>query len=241
MTKFALAATAITASFAVAQPASAATGHESSAFGISATGLVSISPTPAVAASAGERQQSRSLVSLPNNALLNARVLGVSAGSHRARASVADVEIAKARLSAETVSATCVNGKGSTKLVRVKIGDRTIQSAPTPNTTVPVTLDRLGTVTVTLNKQQRRADGRLTVTALSVRIPMGHNNALQTVDVSSATCGAPMDAPQPPDGGDDGGNGGNGGNGGSNGGSNGGDDNTAPVPTPVKGDLPVTG
>lgn len=228
MTKFTAVVTAVTASIALAEPAFAVTNGASSAFGISAGGIVPISPTPAVAAPAGQRQPlSKSLVSVPPNSVLSARVLAVSARPGRARASVTDLRIAKAQLSAHVLTATCVNGKGDARLVRATIGGRTLESAPKPNTTVPVALDRLGTVTVTLNKQERRSDGRLTVTALSVRVPVG--GLSQSVDVSSVTCGPGRSGS---------GSGSGAGNGDAASGKGG---NQAPVPTPVKQDLPVTG
>jgi hypothetical protein len=228
ISKFAAAGAALTAAIAFAEPALAVTYSGSSAYGVAASGLVPLSPTPAVTAPAGQpKSVQKSLVSLPANGVLSAKVLGVNAGPGKARASVADLRVAKAKLAANAVTATCLNGVGKSQLVHATICDRTLESAPKPNTTIPVRLEGLGTVTVTLNKQERRHDGRLTVTALSVRVPLG--KVVQTVDVSSATCAAAGSQPSPGPGdngpGDDSGS----------------DDGTAPVPTPVKGDLPVTG
>lgn len=69
-----------------------------------------------------------------------------------------------------------------------------------------------GVVTVTVNRQTQRADGTFTVDALVVDL-FGQ----QEVVVASATCGEVITGSEP------------------------GDRNPAPSPTPVRGDLPVTG
>jgi hypothetical protein len=215
---------------AAAVPAHATDNAAGSAFGISATGPIAIPATPAVSFS-GTNTVSRSVAELPPNPVLKARVLNASAGKGHARASVADLRIPKARLSASLVTAKCVQGKGSSHLAEVKLNGKVIKAGATPNAAVGVKLDGLGTVSAVLNKQVRDARGRLTVTAIELTLPLGPGKN-ETISIASATCGAGKDTPAP---------------------GKPGEPQTppstppsappdeAPAPTPVPGDLPVTG
>ncbi|GAA4630355.1 hypothetical protein GCM10023196_055390 [Actinoallomurus vinaceus] len=219
---------ALATPLALTGTASAATGT-GSAYGVAATGLVAIPQTPAVTATAD-----KSLVSLPANPLIDVKVLHVTAKPAYARASVVDLEIAKAALTAHLVTATCKGGRGVSRLADARIGDHRLAVYAAPNSALSVPVQGLGTVGVTLNKQTRNPDGSLTVTAIEVRL-----TDAQTISVSSATCdaggsGTPSQPPTPPPGQPTGkpipaptspttppGQ--------------------APKPTPVPGDLPVTG
>ncbi|MEV0403361.1 choice-of-anchor P family protein [Actinoallomurus sp. NPDC050550] len=216
---------ALATPLALTGTASAATGT-GSAFGLAATGLVAIPQTPAVTATAD-----KSLVSLPANPLIDVKVLHVTAKPAFARASVVDLEVAKAALTAHLVTATCKGGTGASNLADARIGDRRLAAYAAPNSALSIPVQGLGTVGVTLNKQVRNLDGSLTVTAIEVRL-----TDAQTISVSSATCSAgtpgrpptpppghatgkpipaPTDPTTPP--------------------------GQAPKPTPVPGNLPVTG
>jgi hypothetical protein len=237
MARAAVLAGAVAIPLAIAAvPAHAATGPSSgSAFAIAADGPVSIPPTPAVASS-GPNTVSRSVLEVPSNPVLQARALHASAGKGHARASVADVRIPRIDLTASLISAKCVQGRGTSHLVKVKLNGKVIKAQPTRNAGVNVAVDGLGTVSVVLNKQVRDAQRRLTVTAVELTLPVG--TARQTISIASATCGKgghghpkpgpgkpeqpgkPGHPPAPPSAPPSG---------------------QAPAPTPVPGDLPVTG
>ncbi|MEU4820618.1 hypothetical protein AB0H37_01975 [Actinomadura sp. NPDC023710] len=225
---------ALSAAPASAAP-SAAPGGAGSAVAISATGSVVVPPTSSVA-SAAQRPTSKSAAELPANPLVEARLLNGSAWAGHGRASVADLRVAKLGLSAHAVSAKCENGTGVSHVVGATLGTRALKLGATPNTTVTTDLKGLGAVTVTLNKQVRGYDGNLTVTAIEVSATLAGKT--QTISIASASCGKsgpgqpgqpgqPGKPSQP---------------------SQPGEPSTpsappgeAPAPTPVPGDLPVTG
>ncbi|NDU74954.1 hypothetical protein GWI34_20315 [Actinomadura sp. DSM 109109] len=235
LTRCAAVAGALALPFALPAPASAATpGGAGSAVALSATGAVAVPPTSAVT-SAGQRPTTKSLAELPANPLVEARLLNGSAWAGHGRASVADLRIAKLGLSAHAVTARCENGTGGSHLAGAKLGTRELHAAAAPNTVVATDLKGLGAVTVTLNKQVRGQDGNLTVTAIEVAATLAGKT--QTISIASVNCGktgggggqpggpgqpsqppepgTPSAPPAPP--------------------------GEAPVPTPVPGDLPVTG
>lgn len=195
-----------------AAPAAADGGPGSSAFGLTATGPAAVPPVPAVSSSSGT--VSKSLLRTDRTKLLTASVLDVQAAATRARSRVARVSVPAARLTATAVSAACTNGTGSARLANAVIGGRRLTSAPPPNTTVPADIEGLGRVTLVLNRQQRLPDGRLSVTAVELTLPVKNTQ----VRIASATCGR-----------------------GSGGGHPAGGGAEAPAPTPVQHDLPVTG
>jgi len=209
---------AIAATSASATP----TGGTSSAYGLSATGLVNVPAIPAVNSAAGAHD--KSLAELPPNPLVKLKVLHTTAVADRSRASVVDLEVAKAALSAHLITAKCVGGKGSSHLVRASLAGKRLAADAAPNSTVEVPVKGIGAVSVVLNKQVHNPDGSLTVTAISVKLGLAAGKA-QSIDISSATCaaGAPSShgTPTPP--------------------STGTPPGQAPVPTPVPSDLPVTG
>jgi hypothetical protein len=208
----------LAAPLAAAVPASATSGGTGSAFGISATGLVNIPQTPVVSYSS--QPDHKSLTSLPGNPLVRLSILRVRATAGHSEASVVDLKVAKAAISAQAVlsakliTAKCDDGDGSSRLVDVRLAGRAIQVGSSPNSTLTVPVQGIGGVQVTVNKQVRSADGSLTVTGLELAVQaMGKS---QRIDISSATCSAGQpSAPKPP--------------------------GEAPKPTPVPSDLPVTG
>jgi hypothetical protein len=192
--------------------ASATSGRSpSSAFGISASGPLSIPRTPSV--SSASRPNTKSLTSLPGNPPVQLAIVRTRATPGHAEASVVDLRIAKAAiiptavLSAKLITAGCDGGSGRSRLVDVRLAGRSIQAGASPNSRLTVPVQGLGGMAVTINKQVRNGDGTLTVTALELAVQaLGKS---QTIDISSVTCaGAPGEAPKP---------------------------------TPVPSDLPVTG
>ncbi|MGH3375164.1 MAG: choice-of-anchor P family protein [Actinoallomurus sp.] len=195
---------------AIVVPASASGGGDvSSAYGIAASGLLNIPRTPSV--TAGSRPNTRSVVSIPGNPLVQLSVLRTRAVPGHAEASVVDLRIAKvaispnAVLSAKLITAKCDDGVGQSRLVDVRLAGRAIQAGASPNSRITVPVEGLGGVQVTVNKQVRNPDGSVTVTALELAVrALGRS---QAIAISSATCAG----------------------------------GEAPRPTPVPSDLPVTG
>jgi hypothetical protein len=219
-------AVAVPAAIAATASASPA-GGAASAFGASATGLVNIPQTPMVSSLTGAHD--KSLVALPANPLVRLKALHTSAVPGRSRASVVDLRIAKAALSAHLVTSTCVDGKGSSRLVGASLAGHRLAAAAAPNSTIAVPVRGVGTVSVVLNKQVRGADGSLTVTAIEVRLALATGQS-QTIDISSATCSTPEATPPKTPGPTP-----------SSPGTPTTPPSQAPVPTPVPSDLPVTG
>ncbi|WP_410599445.1 choice-of-anchor P family protein [Amycolatopsis sp. lyj-90] len=181
----ALSAVALT----VIAPSAGAAGHGSSAFALSASGLLKIDPVPAVDGSDGFRQKSLAEFTLPLQ-LVKVTLLNAQAGESAARASVKDVEVnlgglsgkqGKPLVSASAIQAECKGGKGSSSLAKASIGGVKLDVAAAPNTAVGVE----GLASVTLNKQVKHKDGSITVTALSISV-----DGFQTLDLASVTCAA---------------------------------------------------
>ncbi len=236
LTTYTAAACAVVAPLVIWAPAShASTNATGSAFGVSATGPVAIPPTPFVPPTSSSRPVRKSLAEVPANPLVRASVLSAAAWAGHGRASVADLKLARAGLTADLITAKCENGNGVSHLTKVVLNGRTLAVRPRPNSAVVVQLDKIGTATVTLNKQVRNPDGGLTVTAVEVSLPLGAGQT-ETVSIASVTCGrATSGEPTPPDG--------------RNPSASpaptastpGAAPGVAPAPTPVPGDLPVTG
>ncbi|GAB2999958.1 choice-of-anchor P family protein [Amycolatopsis acidiphila] len=175
----------------VLAPTAGATTHTggsdvNSAFAISASGLLTIKPTPLVDDSDGYSQESVARLQLPAN-LVDLRLLNAQAGAGSARASIADLKVGlgvgRPLLTASAVEAQCGNGKASSSLAKAKIGDVKLDVAVPPNTAVKVP----GVLSVELNKQVTHKDGSVTVTAVSINV-----DGIQKIDLASATC-APGD------------------------------------------------
>jgi hypothetical protein len=207
-----------------ASPSTARTPGLASAYGVSATGLVNVPQTPQVSSVTGPR--TKSLVELPPNPLVTLKVLHTTAVTARSRASVVDLKVAQAALSAHLVTATCSSGQGASHLVKASLAGRRLAVDAAPNSTIAVPVQGVGTASVVLNKQVHNVDGSLTVTAVEVRLALATGQS-QTIDVSSATCSAaaapkpPAPTPTPT--------------------PTGTPPGQAPAPTPVPTDLPVTG
>ncbi|RKS79722.1 hypothetical protein BZB76_1200 [Actinomadura pelletieri DSM 43383] len=188
----------VTALVAAVPTASAAAPHdaEGSAYGLTVAGPLDVPPVPAVSSRSGD--VSKHLVREDLTDLVDASALDVSAAADRARSTVARVAVPSAKLRAEAVTAECKGGEGHVSLARASLAGRSLDVSPPPNTTVPVDVPVVGRGSLTLNKQQRRADGRLDVTAVELRLPIPGDAA--TIRIASATCGraaAPPKAPAP--------------------------------------------
>jgi hypothetical protein len=217
---------ALAAPLALSGTASATAGT-GSAYGLAATGLVSIPQTPAVTATAD-----KSLVSLPANPLIDVKLLHVTAKPAFARASVVDLRVAKAALTASLVTATCKGGRGVSHLADARLAGHRLAVDAAPNSALTVQVPGLGAAAVVLNKQTRAPGGGLTVTAIEVTLPLPPGRT-QTISISSATCArsggttttppeTPVPTPTAP-------------------GTPTTPPGQAPKPTPVPSNLPVTG
>lgn len=192
-----LVATAGTAQAQVAKRQAAA-GTPSSAFALSASGLLTVEPQAALDGSKGYRQTSVASVALPDakSPVITAGVLNTEVDTNSAKASVADLKAQLGllklgdltSLTAEVISATCVDGTGAVTLAAAKAGSTALDLHPGPNTRVQVP----GVLSVVLNKQTRAADGSLTVVAVSVELA-----GLQKIDIASATCAQGVQKPVP--------------------------------------------
>jgi hypothetical protein len=192
-------------------PAGAGTGT-TSASGIITSGL-GLPPLETVTSNGA--QQDKSLLSIPSNPVLNAKVLHVLANAEQgtARASTADLNIGGGKLIASLVTASCKPGGGNATLLDAIVAGHKIPVSPPPNTTIAVPPGAGHIVAITL-KQVKNSEGGLTVTAIEVQL--GTGSGQKTIDVSTANCAAPTahTAPAAP---------------------------AAPAPTPQHGNLPVTG
>jgi hypothetical protein len=224
---------AVTPLIASAPASHATTEGTGSAYGLAATGAVQIGPVPSVHVTSGQEPARESLVKLAPNPVLAASILNASAAPGHARASVAELKLYQVGLSARLVTAECSNGSGRSALVDAVLNGRKLSVSAAPNTAISVTPAQVGVgphiVKVVLNKQVHSSDRTLTVTAIEVSVSLG-GGKLETVSIASANCGreaneaTPPSAPAAPAGPPSSETPG-----------------TAPAPTPVPGDLPVTG
>ena len=175
----------------MASSALAAEGTEestSSAFAVSATGPVTIEPTPAVASSDGKKQ--RSVATATAAGSITARALNAQAPQgDSSRSSVADLRVQAAQLTASAVRAECSDGEGTASIANAELAGVPLDASPAANTEISVP----GVATLVLNKQTQKADGSLTVTAVHLSV-----EGTQTIDVASATCGQSLGEPSPP-------------------------------------------
>lgn len=210
--------------------------RSSSAYGLTADGLVSLPATPLVAAD-GKAPQRKSVAELPQNSLVSASALDALARRGLGRASVSDLNVAQRLLQAEAVSATCEGRKGHATLTNAYLNGQRLAVNPKPNSALRVPVQGLGEASVVLNAQRRNPQGDLTVTAVELNLPSTDGKP-QRLGIASATCGAaqrikrnkPESRPDQ----------------GHHAGGKGQTGHTkpaamAPAPTPVTRDLPVTG
>jgi hypothetical protein len=214
--KYAVVAGAVVTPLAISAPASnASIDGMGSAYALAATGPVPIAPISLVHVSSGQQPTHKSLVEVPPNPVLEARLLNAAAAPGFARASVADLKLIKAGLAASLISAKCTPHGGKSSLVKAVLNGKKLDVSVPPNTTIAVAPEEAGglpqVVKVVLNKQVHNPDGSLTVTGIEASVSLGPGKT-ETLSIASATCGFA---------------------------EHGGE--TAPQPTPVPGDFPVTG
>jgi hypothetical protein len=179
---------------AVPAPAQAEAAY-GEAFALAAEGTVAVAPVPYVRSNTDEVVK-RSVAEVPGNSLLTARVLTASASATRARASVADLEVDRLLLRAGVITASCDNADGGAHLAKVTLGTVRLPLYPKPNTEVKVPLGKALKAEVTLNKQVRRPDGRLTVTAVYLEVDAP--GLKQKIEISSVTCTTATTVAPPP-------------------------------------------
>lgn len=202
---------------------------EDSAYALQAEGLVTIPKTPYVV---DEGKEHLVAADLPPEAgeLLHTGVFNAYTSEGHAKATTTGLEAGLLDLlpeiSASMVVAECTDGKGSTSVTDLKVAGQEVNlDQIQPNQEI-IPEPLAGIARLTLNKQEKDANGMLKVSALSVELV----NGAQSVDMSVAVCG------EKPENGDDGDKGDNGDNG-----DRPDENGKAPVPSPQPGHLDVTG
>ena len=211
-------------------PVLADSGAQSSAFGLAATGVVPIPPTPMVESSGP--LVTKNLASLPSNPAISASLLDVAAQADAAKASVAQVDLGgEMGIKATVLDAACKGNTGNADIGSLQIAGQPQQVAGAPaNTQIQVPPGAQGIVSIIVNKQVPNANGGVTVTALEISVDLSKLPAppaglpapppgapAETIDVSQANCAAAPTSTgtgTPP---------------------------PAPAPKPGQGTLPVTG
>ncbi|MFC5754560.1 choice-of-anchor P family protein, partial [Actinomadura rugatobispora] len=179
-------ATAVTGLAAVPSRPPVPAQPEGAAYGVAATGPVRLPATPAVVSRGAEVR--KSLAHENRTKLFSATAMDTRAASRHARSTVKDLKVPGAALSADAVSARCRGGRGSARLANTVIDGKKMGVRPRANSVVPVKIPGVGTAQVTLNKQQRLRDGRLAVTAVEAKVPMGRRGT-ETIRTGAVTCG----------------------------------------------------
>ena len=158
---------------------------EAAAYGVAASGPIRLPATPAVVSQGAEVRKS---LARENRKLFSAAALDTRATGRDAHATIKDLKVPDARFSADALTARCRGESGSSHLADARLQGKRLGARPRPNTVVPVQVPGVGTVKVTLNKQQRLRDGRLAVTAMEARVPLG-DLGTETISTAAVTCG----------------------------------------------------
>ncbi|GLZ12977.1 hypothetical protein Acsp04_32120 [Actinomadura sp. NBRC 104425] len=193
LTTFAIGTGAVAAVLAApTAPALADSEAHGSAYGVRAIGPVAVPAVPSVTSTDG-RPVRESLVRLPGNSLIKASGLNAAARPGQGSASVADVKSERLGLTARSVTAKCVNGKGVSELADARLAGRPLALRAKPNSSVAVPVPGLGTAEVVLNKQTRDSRGRLNVTAIDATVPLGKGRT-EKLSIASVRCAPPAAA-----------------------------------------------
>jgi len=165
------AATAVTA-LLIGSTAAVAdeSGPASSAYGLSASGLLKISPVPYVESKDGEPAHDRLLKLAPNKDL-SVGVLTVDALGGSARTSVAELNVL-GLLRADLITTSCKNGDGALEIINGSVLGTKLPENPIAGQKIDVS----PLLTVTLGDQTRNDDGSITVTGIELRVLSGHTN-----------------------------------------------------------------
>ena len=170
------------------------------AFGIAASGALTIDPLPYVASHDGKFVGDQLLgigdVLGEHEDDIALGVLTAEAQGGKAETSVTELNLLSI-LRADLVRTWCEDGKGGLEIV-----NGTLLGQPLPDTSVPGTkLDLSPLLTVTLNDQRRNSDGSLTVTGIELSVLPGATNPDEELTAEekaalpglSALLGAPLD------------------------------------------------
>ena len=181
----------------------------SSAFGVSAEGLIPIEPTPFVESTDGS-EQTEDLANVPLGANGEIRAATLKAGDDTASVELVGVDLSadQGAISAKVINVACEGDSGTVNIADLTIGGQKVVLPPPDQNPVNETIEVPGVAKITYNKQVTNEDGTFTVTGLEVDLVEG----TQTISLGSATCGG-TDENGP----------------------------SAPKPTPIETDLPVTG
>ncbi|MGH3910773.1 MAG: choice-of-anchor P family protein [Pseudonocardiaceae bacterium] len=134
-----------------------------SAYGLSAEGLVPISPTPQVEAPPDGQD---ALLEVPSP--LGVGVLKVKAAGHTSLATAVDLDIADL-IKAKIIEASCDNGVGDASILGGTVAGSELPASPA----VGDGLDLSPIASITTNRQTNNDDGTLTVDALVVKVLPG--------------------------------------------------------------------
>jgi hypothetical protein len=170
------------------------------AFGIAATGALTIDPLPYVASQNGEWVGDQLLgigdVLGEHEDDIALGVLTAEAEAGKAETAVTELNLLNL-LRADLVRTWCEDGKGGLEIV-----NGTLLGKPLPDTSVPGTkVDLSPLLTVTLNDQRRNSDGSLTVTGIELTVLPGATDPDEELSDEeraalpglSALLGAPLD------------------------------------------------
>jgi hypothetical protein len=170
------------------------------AFGIAASGALTIDPLPYVASKDGKFVGDQLLgigdVLGEHEDDIALGVLTVEAKAGKAETSVTELNLLSI-LRADLVRTWCEDGKGGLEII-----NGTLLGQPLPDTSVPGTkVDLSPLLTVTLNDQRRNSDGSLTVTGIELSVLPGATNPDEELSAEekaalpglSALLGAPLD------------------------------------------------
>jgi hypothetical protein len=165
------AATAVTALLVGSAVAAADEAHpSSSAYGISASGLLTINPTPYVESTDGERAHDQ-LLKLEPSKDLALGVLTVDAGDGAATTSVAKVNLL-GLIRADLVTTSCKDGRGALEIINGSILGQRIPEHPISGQSI----DLSPLLSVTLGDETRNADDSITVTGIEVKVLPGNTD-----------------------------------------------------------------
>lgn len=226
------AATAVTALVLGTVTGHAAAGT-SSAFGLSAEGLIPIEPVPTVESTNGTAQ-TNNLVDVPLGENGQIRAATLTAGDDTASVELAGVKLTgdPGTIEAKAINVACEGDTGTVSIVDLDLNGTPVVIPPAEDNPVNEVIEVPGVAKITYNQQMTNDDGTFTVNALVIEL-LSDTDAAQKITLGSATCGGPGGA-------DDGGaDEGGADDGGADGGAD--DGSTATSPAPITTGLPVTG
>lgn len=176
---------AVTALLLGTTAASASEAHYSSAFGVSASGLLDIDPTPFVESEDGDLVEDE-LAGI-DEGILRAGLLTVAAQDGEARSAVLDVEIEDI-LKAEVIETSCVDGDGGLKILGLDLGDGAFElDIPEGELIKNEKIDLTPLVKLSLGEQTRNSDDTITVTGIKVEVlPVTESRLGEPVDREEA-------------------------------------------------------